>query len=244
MRANRPASGDIGGRGRGRLAGRRLRRLRARIRSLGAACRGRSRASAFGLHGGAWPGDADRGRGAGAQSRQRIARPFVLARDLRHPDEERRSCAAALARSAPIGRSSTMRSPTRRERASPTRASRRSSRPISRSFALTSRSSPIPGRFRREASPNSQPRSNPTATASSSPPASVAPCSCRASGAHVPDARAFVRHLMAKAGLETTRWPQGLEARRFRAESFGAPWRRIDSKDIAPPTSEPPPILH
>jgi MEMO1 family protein len=61
---------------------------------------------------------------------------------------------------------------------------------------------------------------------------------------HVPDARAFVRHLMAKAGLETTRWPQGLEARRFRAESFGAPWRRIDSKDIAPPTSEPPPILH
>ena len=61
---------------------------------------------------------------------------------------------------------------------------------------------------------------------------------------HVPDARAFVRHLMAKAGLETNRWPQGLEARRFRVESFGAPWRRIDSKDIAPPTSEPPPILH
>jgi AmmeMemoRadiSam system protein B/AmmeMemoRadiSam system protein A len=50
----------------------------------------------------------------------------------------------------------------------------------------------------------------------------------------VPDARAFVRHLTAKAGFDSNRWPEGLEARRFRVESFGAPWRRTDSKDIEP----------
>jgi MEMO1 family protein len=49
---------------------------------------------------------------------------------------------------------------------------------------------------------------------------------------HLPDARAFVRHLMAKAGFESNRWPEGLEARRFRVESFGAPWRRVDAKDV------------
>ena len=54
---------------------------------------------------------------------------------------------------------------------------------------------------------------------------------------HLPDARAFVRHLMAKAGFETNRWPEGLEARRFRVESFGAPWRRVDSKEIATVTT-------
>jgi MEMO1 family protein len=48
----------------------------------------------------------------------------------------------------------------------------------------------------------------------------------------LPDGRAFVRHLIAKAGLETTRWPEGLEAMRFRVESFGAPWRRVDAKEI------------
>jgi AmmeMemoRadiSam system protein B/AmmeMemoRadiSam system protein A len=40
---------------------------------------------------------------------------------------------------------------------------------------------------------------------------------------HLPDARAFVRHLITKAGLAPNRWPEGLEARRFRVESFGAP---------------------
>ena len=50
---------------------------------------------------------------------------------------------------------------------------------------------------------------------------------------HVLDARAFVRHLMAKAGFEPDRWPAGLDARRFRVESFSAPWRQVDSKDIA-----------
>jgi AmmeMemoRadiSam system protein A len=48
----------------------------------------------------------------------------------------------------------------------------------------------------------------------------------------LPDAQAFVRHLMAKAGFESNRWPEGLEARRFRVESFGAPWRRVDAKDV------------
>jgi AmmeMemoRadiSam system protein B/AmmeMemoRadiSam system protein A len=61
---------------------------------------------------------------------------------------------------------------------------------------------------------------------------------------HVPDARAFVRHLMAKAGFEPNHWPEGLEARRFRVESFGAPWRRVDSKDIAPATIEARSIQH
>jgi MEMO1 family protein len=55
---------------------------------------------------------------------------------------------------------------------------------------------------------------------------------------HVLDAREFVRHLMAKAGFEPNRWPEGLEARRFRVESFGAPWRRVDSKDIALSSSQ------
>jgi MEMO1 family protein len=54
------------------------------------------------------------------------------------------------------------------------------------------------------------------------------------------DAREFVRHLMAKAGLEPNRWPEGLQARRFRVESFGAPWRRVDSKDIALSASQSP----
>ena len=61
---------------------------------------------------------------------------------------------------------------------------------------------------------------------------------------HLPDARAFVRHLMAKAGFEPNRWPERLQARRFRVESFGAPWRRVDSKDIAPAAIEAPPIRH
>ena len=51
---------------------------------------------------------------------------------------------------------------------------------------------------------------------------------------NLPDARAFVRHLTAKAGFDSNRWPEGLEARRFRVESFGAPWRRTDSKDVEP----------
>jgi MEMO1 family protein len=55
---------------------------------------------------------------------------------------------------------------------------------------------------------------------------------------HFPDARAFVRHLMAKAGFESNRWPEGLEARRFRVESFGASWRRIRSKDVALDTAD------
>ena len=47
----------------------------------------------------------------------------------------------------------------------------------------------------------------------------------------VPDAPAFVRHLMAKAGFEPNRWPEDLEAKRFRVESFGAPWRPVELQD-------------
>jgi MEMO1 family protein len=58
------------------------------------------------------------------------------------------------------------------------------------------------------------------------------------------DGRAFVRHLIAKAGLETTAdWPAGLEAMRFRVESFGAPWRRVDMEEIATAINEAAPAL-
>ena len=50
----------------------------------------------------------------------------------------------------------------------------------------------------------------------------------------LPDARAFVRHLMAKAGFEANHWPKGLEARRFRVESFGAPARRENHAKSVP----------
>src|SRR5271163_1211181 len=60
----------------------------------------------------------------------------------------------------------------------------------------------------------------------------------------LPDGRAFVRHLIAKAGLETTGWPKGLEAMRFRVETFGAPWRRVDAEEIATAINEAAPALH
>jgi MEMO1 family protein len=60
----------------------------------------------------------------------------------------------------------------------------------------------------------------------------------------LPDGRAFVRHLIAKAGLETTGWPVGLEAVRFRVESFGAPWRAVDTEEIAIATNDATPALH
>ena len=50
---------------------------------------------------------------------------------------------------------------------------------------------------------------------------------------HLPDPRDFVRHLTAKAGFTPKRWPEALEARRFRVESFGAPWRPVNSADAA-----------
>ena len=37
---------------------------------------------------------------------------------------------------------------------------------------------------------------------------------------HVFDAREFVRRLMAKADFDSNRWPERLEARRFRVESL------------------------
>ena len=60
----------------------------------------------------------------------------------------------------------------------------------------------------------------------------------------LPDARTFVRHLMAKAGFEPDRWPEGLEAKRFRVELFGSPWRRVDPRDIEPAASGHSLLLH
>jgi len=60
----------------------------------------------------------------------------------------------------------------------------------------------------------------------------------------LPDPRAFARLLIAKAGLETKGWPEGLEAKRFRVESFGAPWRAIGTEEIATAINESPPALH
>ena len=59
---------------------------------------------------------------------------------------------------------------------------------------------------------------------------------------HLPEAKAFVSHLLAKAGFDPQRWPDGLEAKRFRVESFGAPWRPVDRVEIDPIriTSAPP----
>ena len=61
---------------------------------------------------------------------------------------------------------------------------------------------------------------------------------------HLPDARAFVRHLIAKAGLAPNAWPEGLEARRFRVETFGAHWRQIDSKEAALDTTDSSAVQH
>jgi len=59
----------------------------------------------------------------------------------------------------------------------------------------------------------------------------------------LPDGREFVRRLMQKAGLDG--WPDGIEAARFRVETFGAPWRRIEPGDIAPARiDEAPRALH
>ena len=60
----------------------------------------------------------------------------------------------------------------------------------------------------------------------------------------LPDGRAFARHLIAKAGLETTGWPEGLEAMRFRVESFGASWRSVDVAEIATAKNEAAQALH
>ncbi len=58
----------------------------------------------------------------------------------------------------------------------------------------------------------------------------------------LPDGREFVRHLMRKAGLDG--WPEGIEAARFRVESFGAPWRRVGPGDIAPARIVEAHVLH
>jgi AmmeMemoRadiSam system protein B/AmmeMemoRadiSam system protein A len=60
----------------------------------------------------------------------------------------------------------------------------------------------------------------------------------------VADGREFVRHLLAKAGFETRGWPHGLEARRFRVESFGAAWRPVDPEALTPTRIDEASALH
>ena len=47
---------------------------------------------------------------------------------------------------------------------------------------------------------------------------------------------------MLKAGLEG--WPHGLAAARFRVESFGAPWRRVEPGELSPVRIEEAGLLH
>ncbi|MBV9286247.1 MAG: AmmeMemoRadiSam system protein B [Hyphomicrobiales bacterium] len=60
----------------------------------------------------------------------------------------------------------------------------------------------------------------------------------------VPDAGQFVRHLFLKAGLDPRVWPDGLEAHRFRVESFGAPWRLPSAGEITPARIEEARTVH
>jgi len=60
----------------------------------------------------------------------------------------------------------------------------------------------------------------------------------------VPDAGQFVRHLLLKSGLDPHGWPAGLEAHRFRVESFGAAWRPVSASEIAPARIEEARTLH
>ena len=48
----------------------------------------------------------------------------------------------------------------------------------------------------------------------------------------LPDAREFVRHLLAKAGLDPHRWPEAAEAWRFRVEAFSAPWQSVEAAEL------------
>ena len=47
---------------------------------------------------------------------------------------------------------------------------------------------------------------------------------------------------MSKAGLGG--WPRGLSAARFRVESFGAPWRRVELGELSPVRIEEARSLH
>ena len=69
-------------------------------------------------------------------SRRRVARPFAPARDLRHPDRRTSGCAAASARQPPSAADRGCARERGARRASPTRAFRRSRKPISRGLRL------------------------------------------------------------------------------------------------------------
>ena len=142
-----------------------------------------------------------------------------------------RGCIGSPAPRRPL---STTRSPIRRRRASPIRVFPRSKEAelagLRLDVSILSHPRPIPAESE---SRTRRARSSPTATASFSASGRRRALFLPSVWRQLPDARAFVRHLMAKAGLEANGWPEGLEAMRFRVELFGAPWRRVDSKEIA-----------
>ena len=61
---------------------------------------------------------------------------------------------------------------------------------------------------------------------------------------HLPEARAFVRHLMAKAGFESIAGRKGWRRDAFGSKLFGAPWRRVDAKDVALETNDANAVQH
>lgn len=50
----------------------------------------------------------------------------------------------------------------------------------------------------------------------------------------LPDPRDFVMRLKMKAGLAPEHWSETMTAKRFRAEKFGAPFRRVDGASLRP----------
>ncbi len=197
----RPASGDIGGRWRGRVAGRRLRRFCARIRRLGAACRCRSRASAFRLHDRTPGGDADRRQGAAptldavspALSAWRAT--FVTLTE----NERLRGCIGSLDPRRTLiedAVANTAQAAFADPRFPPLKESELTG--LRLDVSILSHPRPIPAGSESELAAALEPDRDGLILSAGKRRALFLPSVWR----HLPDARAFVRHLMAKAGFE------------------------------------------
>ena len=180
-------------------------------------------------------GDGDQRQGAGADPRRRVARALALARNLRHPDRKR--AASRLHRFAEPRRpliedaiANTAQAAFSDPRFPPLKESELAG--LRLDVSILSHPRPIPAGSESELAHALEPDRDGLILSAAGRRALFLPSVWR----HLPDARAFVGHLMTKAGFEPNRWPEGLEAKRFRVESFGARWRQIDSKDIAPAT--------
>ena len=226
----RPASGDIGGCWRGRLAGRRLRRLRARIRGLGAACREPIASVCFPP---AWPPSAYATRTGGkapplslddlSPTLSAWRATFVTLTE----NERLRGCIGSLEPRRPLiedAVANTAQAAFADPRFPPLKESELAG--LRLDVSILSHPRPIPPNSESELAAALEPDRDGLILSAGKRRALFLPSVWR----HLPDARAFVRHLMAKAGFESNRWPEGLEARRFRVESFGAPWRQIDAE--------------